>query len=199
MPHRACLPAIVLFAFCAPAAAGPAVDAATRAEALIVEGKPLEALAALEEAEAALWNWAPLSFRKALFVSSSNGFGDYEARADATFRPDEDMILHVEPIGFGYGAGADGATVDFSVDLTVANATGQVLGEADDFVDLSFDVRPNQRDFAFALTLAAPYMRPGDYKAVFTLTDENSGKSGSFELPFTLTLPASEAASAPAQ
>jgi hypothetical protein len=41
------------------------------------------------------------------------------------------------------------------------------------------------------LTLQAPYLRPGDYRAIFNVRDRNSGKSGSFDLPFTLTLPAS--------
>ena len=191
------LVAIATLMSAAPAAAGPAVDAAQRAEALIVEGKPIEALEALEQAEDALWQWAPLAFRKTAFVTSFNGYHDYEERADGTFRPDEEMLIYAEPIGFGYGNTGGGASVDFTVDLAVENATGQVVSETDGLFDASFETGSSERNFAFTLKLTAPYLRPGDYTATFTVKDKNSEKSASFEMPFTLTLPAE--ASAPKQ
>jgi hypothetical protein len=39
------------------------------------------------------------------------------------------------------------------------------------------------------LSFAVPYIRPGEYKAIFTVRDQNSSKSGEFEVPFTITEP----------
>jgi hypothetical protein len=42
------------------------------------------------------------------------------------------------------------------------------------------------------LTFSVPFLRPGDYTAIFTVHDQNSDKSGSFEVPFKIALPAAE-------
>ncbi len=39
------------------------------------------------------------------------------------------------------------------------------------------------------LSFGVPFLRPGDYKAIFTVHDQNSDKSGTFEVPFAITLP----------
>jgi hypothetical protein len=39
------------------------------------------------------------------------------------------------------------------------------------------------------LTFGVPFLRPGDYKAIFTVHDQNSDKTGTFEVPFTIALP----------
>jgi hypothetical protein len=183
----------------APALAGPAVDAAERAETLILEGRPVEALDALRQAEKALWEWMPLSFRTAKLVHASDGAGANEESANAAFQPDEEMVVHVEPIGFGYSGSGEAATVDFSIDLAIANAAGQVVIASERLIQVSFEAPPEQDELALTLKLVAPYIRPGDYTAIFTVSDENSGKSASFELPFELGPPASAAESAPQQ
>jgi hypothetical protein len=44
------------------------------------------------------------------------------------------------------------------------------------------------------LSFGVPYVRPGEYKAVFTLHDEHSSKSGTFEVPFEIAAPSAPAA-----
>jgi hypothetical protein len=173
------------------AAAGPLVDAATRAEALQAEGKTVEALDALDAATAALWDQSPLAFRNVAVVSSSEGFGAYEERADAVFEPDEKLIVYVEPVGFGYGGSGASTTVGFDADLALQNSTGQVLSETKKAFSLSSPSRNGRREFAMTLSVVVPFVRPGDYKAIFTVHDQNSDKSGTFEVPFTVVLPGS--------
>jgi len=171
------------------AAAGPVVDAATRAEALQGQGQTVQALDALDEAVDAVWTASPLAFRKVVIVNSSAGNGVYDERADKTFKPDEKMMIYVEPVGYGYGTADGKTTVGFKADLAIENTTGQVLGEAKDVFALSTPSTPKKREFSMTLSFGVPFLRPGEYKAVFTVHDQNSNKSGTFEVPFTITLP----------
>lgn len=185
----ACASALFAVALAPVAAAGPAVEAATRAEALLVEGKTAEALDALSAAMDAICLASPLSFRKVVVVDSSGGYGIYSERADKTFKPDEKLTLYVEPVCYGYGGSGASSTIGFKADLAIENATGQVLGEAKDVFSLSTSTTPNKREFSMTLSFAVPFLRPGEYKAVFTVHDQNSTKSGEFEVPFTIELP----------
>jgi hypothetical protein len=172
--------------------AGPVVDAATRAEALQAEGKTAEALEALDRAIDAVWTSGPLAFRKVLVVNSSEGPGVYEERADSTFKPDEKLSVYVEPVGFGYGMSGGSAAIGFTADLALENATGQVLSESKDVFSLSKPSQPGKREFSMLLSFGVPYLRPGEYKAIFTVRDQNSAKTGTFEVPFSIALPTAE-------
>jgi hypothetical protein len=187
--RAACLTALLAVSFAPAAMAGPAVDAATRAEALVAEGKTAEALDALSAAMDAVCQASPLSFRKVVTVDSSGGYGVYAEHAGAAFKPDEKLMVYVEPICFGYGGSGASTTIGFKADLAIENATGQVLGEAKDVFALSTPSTPNKREFSMTLTFTVPFLRPGEYKAVFTVHDQNSSKTGNFEVPFTIELP----------
>jgi hypothetical protein len=171
------------------AAAGPIVDAATRAEALHAQGETVQALDALDAAVDAIWTDASLAFRRVVVVSSSAGHGIYQERSDATFKPDEKMMIYVEPVGYGYGMLGGATRIGFKADLAIENTTGQVLGEAKDVFSLSAPSTPKKREFSMTLSFGVPFVRPGEYKAVFTVHDQNSAKTGTFEVPFTIALP----------
>jgi hypothetical protein len=179
---------LVLF-FSSFAAAGPVADAAARAEALQAESKIVEALDALGEAVEAIWTGAPLAFRTVAVVDSARGFGVYQERADPTYRPDEKLTVYVEPVGFGYGSAEGAAAIGFTADLAIENATGEVLSDTKDVFSLSVPGGAGKREFYMALTFEVPYLRPGAYNAVFTVHDQNSDKSGSFEVAFNIALP----------
>jgi hypothetical protein len=171
------------------AAAGPVVDAAERAEALQSEGKPLEALEALDAAVDVIWSDAPLAFRRVVLVDSAGQLGTHDERTDRSFQPDEKLSVYVEPVAFGYGWSSAGAKIGFDADLSIENTTGQVITEATDAFTLSIDSAPHRREFGMTLSFAVPYIRPGEYKAIFTVRDQNSSKSGEFEVPFTIAEP----------
>ena len=184
------LPALLVLSWPSLAAAGPIADAAARAEALQADGKTVEALEALDEAVTTVWQEGPLAFRNVAVVESASGFGVYEENSDPTYRPDERLTVYVEPVGFGYGSGEE--TISMTVDLALENATGQVLTETDDVFSISASAPEGKREFYMALTFEVPFLRPGEYKATFTVQDQNSDKIGSFEVPFSIALPVAE-------
>ena len=187
--RRMRLTALFFVAAVSTAAAGPVVDAATKAEGLAASGKTVEALDALDKAADTIWQEGPLAFRKVALVDSFGGYGIYEERADKTFRPDDKFMVYVAPVGFGYGRSGSSTTIGFDADLAIRNDTGQVIVERKGLMELSAQSAPNRREFAMNLSFGVPFVRPGDYTAVFTLHDKNSDKSGTFEVPFTVALP----------
>ena len=132
---------------------------------------------------------SPLAFRKVVVVDSSGGYGVYTEKADKTFKPDEKMKVYVEPVCFGHGGSGVATTIGFNADLAIENTTGQVLGEAKNVFSVSTPSTPEKREFSMTLSFGVPFLRPGDYKAVFTVHDQNSDKSGMFEVPFAIVLP----------
>ena len=184
------LTAVLVLTWSSFATAGPVVDAATQAEALQADGNTVGALNALDEAVGVVWESGPLAFRTVALVDSASGYGLYEKRADPTFRPDEKLTVYVEPVGFGYGSADGAASIGFTADLGIENATGQVLSETKDVFSISTPSAPDRREFYMALTFTVPYLRPGEYKAIFNVHDRNSAKSGTFEVPFSIGLPA---------
>jgi hypothetical protein len=186
-----CLTVLCFLSAASVAAAGPIVDAAGEAETLQAEGKTVEALQALDRAVDFIWNESPLAFRNVALVNSFGGFGVYEERPDATFKLDEKIMIYIEPVGFGYGAAGSSSNVGFAADLAIRNTSGQVVSEKKDLISLSAPSPLKKREFAMTFSFPAPFLRPGDYVLAFTVRDENSDKSGTFEIPVTLVLPAS--------
>jgi len=184
-----CLTALCFLAGASAAWAGPVVDAAQQAEMLQSSGKTVEALQALDRAVDVIWRESPLAFRKVALINSSGGFGVYEERPDSTFKPDEKVMIYIEPVAFGYGAASASSSVGFTADLSIRNTTGQVLGESKNLISLSAPSPRNKREFSMTFAFPAPFLRPGDYTLAFTVHDQNSDKSGTFEIPITLVLP----------
>lgn len=182
------LTALLILIWSPLAAAGPVVDAATKAEALAAEGKTVEALDALDQAADAVWTAGPLAFRKVVLVDSTSEGGIYEARSDSTFKPDDKLSVYVEPVGYGYGDGSIG----FTADLALKNATGQTLSETADVFSLSAPLAAGRRELSLTISFKVPFLRPGDYTAIITMHDQNSDKSGRFEVPFSVVLPTAE-------
>jgi hypothetical protein len=185
----ACVSALMVLAGPSVAAAGPVVDAAERAEALQAEGKTVEALDALDEAVEAIWTASPLVFRSVELVEPAGQDGGFAERADRTFQADDRLTVRVEPVGYGYGGSGSNVEIGFRGDLALENATGQILTETNDLFSISVERPDRTREFDMRLSFVVPYVRPGDYIARFTIRDENSDKSGSFDVPFTVAAP----------
>jgi hypothetical protein len=187
--RAACLTAILVLSCSSLAAAGPIVEAAERAEMLLGSGDAAGALEALNEAVDQVWRESPLAFRRVVVVDSSAGYGVYSEKTDPTFRPDETMRVYVEPIGFGYRTAGASSTIGFTADLAIENTSGQVLGEAKDIFSIATPSAAGKREFSMTLSFDVPYLRPGEYKAIFTVDDQNSPKSAKFEVVFNVALP----------
>ena len=174
----------------AAAFAGEIVDAAQQAESHEAAGNPVKALAAIENAFNALWDKAPLQFSEALFVSGRpQGFGIYEPRPTSVFKPGEDMPVYAEPFGYGYGRKGDAFVISFDADFELRTASGQILHARKDFAHLEMTSRRRNKEFQVFVNYNFRGLKPGDYVLATTLRDQNSPKSGTFELPFTIAAP----------
>jgi hypothetical protein len=167
--------------------AGPILDDATAAEALLAEGKAVEALASLEAAFNAAWDAAPLGFSEATFVTGKPaGFGIYDTRPNAVFQPDEQMLVYAEPFGYGFGKDGDLFKIDFSADFQLRTTRGQILHAQEGFASLDMASRRRNKEFQVYIVYNFKGLKPGDYVLVTKLNDRNSAKTGEFELPFTI-------------
>jgi len=171
----------------ASAMAGPILDNAKAAEAQLADGKAVEALASVEAAFNAAWDAAPLGFSEATFVTGEPaGFGIYDARPNAVFHPDEQLLVYAEPFGFGYGKAEDLFKIDFSADFELRTAKGQILHAQEGFASLDKVSRRRNKEFQVFIVYNFKGLKPGDYVLATKLHDRNSTKTGEFELPFTV-------------
>jgi len=167
--------------------AGEILTDAQTAETLLNQGKPVQALAAIEEAFNTAWKAAPLGFSEALFVSDKPaGFGIYNARTSSVFKADEQMMVYAEPFGYGFGQDGELFDIDFTADFELRTAKGQILHSQKAFATLDMHSRRQNKEFQVFIVYNFKGLKPGDYVLATTLHDKNSAKSGSFDLPFTI-------------
>ena len=169
------------------AAADEIVAKAHDAEALLRQDKVLEASAALDEAQGVIWEKAPLSFRRALWVAEKgSGFGVYNPRENDTFGPGTPMLVYAEPIGFGWNRSGDIWRTDLIADVTIRAKDGKQLFAQEEFQKLQLASRTRNREFMVNFTYTLSGITPGDYLLETTLRDQVTGKKGSFTLPFSV-------------
>ncbi|WP_073051531.1 hypothetical protein [Kaistia soli] len=169
------------------ATAGEVASKASEAETLLGEGKMAEAIDALDASVEAFWKAAPLSFRKALFVDSVTGFGEFQPRANAAFAPSSELKIYVEPVGFGWKEVTEGETVTFRTSIEIRSDKGLILAKSASPAVLEKTSRSKSRDFHITVTFDLPALKPGPYKLILTVTDEATGKSAPIELPLTIS------------
>jgi hypothetical protein len=168
-------------------AAQSVVDKAREAEALAGQGKHVEAMMAMDEATATLWEKSPLVFRRALWVAEPpEGFGVFNPRENNVFAAGAPMIAYAEPIGFGWRRAGEIWRVDLAIDIVVKSADGTVLLERADFQKLEIGSRVRNREFMTRVTYTFTGIAKGDYILDTTLRDKVSGKKGTFTLSFVV-------------
>jgi hypothetical protein len=173
--------------FASPGFAGEIADAGAAAEQQVGNGQFLEAIETLNGAVGKVWAQAPLTVRKALFVSDDPpGFGLYTARPDSVFKASEVLVVYAEPVGYGFGKEGDQNVIDLAVDVELKNKAGQVLGEKADFGRLRLVSHAQNHEFMAKLSYNFSGLPAGEYEVVTTLRDASTGKTGSFALPFTI-------------
>lgn len=162
---------------------------------LLILSAPMGIAQTLEDIEAAetavyeAWEKTPLMVRKAIFVEESpQGFGIYEKRSTNTFAPGEPLLIYVEPVGYTWGEkGNDMYNIKFNMDLNLVTADGNEGYMKNNIMQLDIDNRYRVRESMVDITLDINERPPGDYVAEFTLHDENSGESATFQMPFSIS------------
>jgi len=182
-------PVGALLVFCAAASAG-AQDIsgkAREAEGFAAQGKFIEAIAALDDASTALWDKAPLSFRKALWVAEAPaGFGAYNPRETNIYASGAEMLAYIEPVGFGWRKSGDVWRTDLAADLVVKAKDGTELFRQDDFEKLQISSRVRNREFMARFTYTLTGIPAGEYMIDTILRDAVTGKSGTVSLPIVV-------------
>lgn len=154
---------------------------------LPVAAQSLQAIEAAEQAVAAAWDTAPLSFRKVLYVSEALGFGAYVERPDANFRQGERILIYAEPVGYGYKANAEGTyDLGFRTDIKITTPGGETVLEQKDFATLQLASHAMNREFMLTLALDISEAPAGDYVLEYTVHDMASDEAGVISLPFTI-------------
>ena len=70
---------------------------------MLAGGRTVEAINALDEAASALWEQAPLVFRRAIFVQQpARALAPTASAPNNSFAAGEPLLVYGEPIGFGW-------------------------------------------------------------------------------------------------
>lgn len=141
-----------------------------------------------KEAElVAVWEKAPLTLRKAVFVTEKAPiYGSYSPRANSTFKSGETILAYIEPIGYGWKPQGDSNLLGITLDVVLKGKDGKILGGQEKFLDYQQASRHKLRELMLNVTLTLGGTPPGEYQVEFVAKDL-TGKSGSVTLPFTIT------------
>jgi hypothetical protein len=133
-----------------------------------------------------LKSWDQLEFepRVVTFVNESEviGNGQYQEHSNV-FPPGENIVLYVQPIGFGHKQiqGQNGEKLylmNFTADIVLSTKNGTIVGGGQD-ITLSQPIS-HYRNTELYTTLTVTQKNPfpsGDYIFKYTLKDQTTGKS----------------------
>jgi hypothetical protein len=131
--------------------------------------------------------WDQLEFEPlvATFVNGSDliGNGQYQKHSNV-FAPGEEIVLYVQPIGFGHKQiqGQNGEKLylmNFTADIVLSTKNGTILGGGQDIPISKLISHYRNIDLFATLTLTLPPdpSIKGGYVGKYTLNDQTTGKS----------------------
>jgi hypothetical protein len=191
MPHPSLLRiATLTFLLAGTPAAAWADDAqqlAAKGMELLKAGQPADAYKALNDAAIEAWLQAPLAFHRYLLVAApAKSYGSYSPRETDVFDGKTPLLFYAEPTGFGWAKDGELYRIDLSIDFSLKTAAGEALGEQKDFQTFKVESRDRVREMFLNLTLTLNGAPDGQYVGTFTVHDNATGKSGSFDVPFEI-------------
>ena len=158
----------------APAAGAPAPTFnASLEKARLAYGKqPAASLAALRQAVELLWERLPFGLEQArLLEAPPDERGQYIPRGDRPFKPDETLVIYLEPVGFKVRRQDGMFDYKLEADFKLTDAWGHEVGASRRFSQLSGP----SFSFPDRLALVVSYdllgLTSGDYKVETTLRD----------------------------
>ena len=133
-----------------------------------------------------IWEKMPLGVRRAVIVAKEAPmFGNYEPRANSTFKADETILTYLEPVGYLWTPADDGFyKFGVSVDLEVLKPDRTIVAGKKNFASLPITDRSKIQELMLNLSLHLHDFDPGDYTLTYTLHDLNGPKTASISLPF---------------
>ncbi|MER9324559.1 MULTISPECIES: hypothetical protein [unclassified Mesorhizobium] len=185
---KSILAVLIALVISTPAAfAGEISDRAAEAEKALQAGDGAGALDKFRSAEDALWQAMPLGVQNVKHILSASGFGAYAERPNHVYKPGEEIVLYMEPVGYGYGSdGLGNNQIALYVDLTVLSQSGEKLGSVEKLGRVQLASRSHNREMFFKLNVSLDGVPPGKYRADFLMHDENSPKTAPFTTDFEI-------------
>lgn len=168
---------------------------------------PLPALAqsslasyeAARQALLAVWAELPLTVRNVtLTTEAAHGYGNYTPRDSQSFGLGEQIHVYVEVLGYGWSDNGDGTLSELlDADLSLVDASGQVLASQAKFLSANIKSRDKLLETYLTLDATLTSFDPGDYSLRYVVHDLAGGKEATFDVPITLTGPASSSEAGP--
>jgi len=132
----------------------------------------------------AAWNHTKFNATFSSFIEplSSTGFGVYKEHSNL-FRPGEEIVLHVEPVGYNYKPVVDdkGNTLymmNMSADFLISSPNGTKLQSVNDVPAVNIVSHRTNTELSLDLTLTQQQPFPaGDYIIRYVIIDKVSGES----------------------
>ena len=157
------------------------------AEALAADGKFVEALDAMRAATVSLWEAAPLTFRRALWIEEApGGWGVYTPRSSDTFTSGEKMIAYAEPVGFSWRPSGEQWVIEWTADMVIKSKDGTELQRVNDFQQLKITSHERNQEVFASFTYTLTDIPAGEYVVDTVLRDKGSQKTATFSLPFVI-------------
>lgn len=175
-PAVAMMAAVAMLLAAAPTAAGEIADLAGKAEDLLQAEEPATAFDAMDAAVDAFWREAPLIIENPRFEADG-----------APFAPGERVGVHLQPLGYGFDVTDDGSfQISLSTGVEIRSPGGLIFAQSEDFGRLEWTGPTKNRAFAGRLSIDMPDFKPGDYELLLTVTDDNTQKTASVTMPFSV-------------
>lgn len=156
-----------------------------QADALVAQGKPLDALDMLDKASEAIWAITPLTVRQALWITRPPSAGMFSRRDSNSFNSGEPMVAHFHTAGYGWEKRGDLWQTNWAMDFIIRTPDGKVIGGQKNFDNLS--VGSTSRNRGVVGTVTYTFRLPtGEYVVETTVRDKTTGKTAHFDLPFVI-------------
>jgi hypothetical protein len=167
-------------------AAGPG-QALSEAQAKYAAGDKLGALDQAREALLAIWTEAPLTARRATFVTEPpQGYGMYTPATKPVFDTVDPIHVYLEPVGGAVRREGGLFKMSLAADFAVKDGKGKVLGGQENIQGLQTTTRTFSSEVMMTLTFNLKGLPSGQYTLVVTLRDLFSDKKTAVELPFAV-------------
>jgi len=109
---------------------------------------------------------------------SVKGYGMYQSHNSSIFKPGEQILLYIEPVGYSYKPTGSLFLMNFTADVVVSDKDGHVMGGLQNLPlsSLISHHKNKELDIHVSLTQSNPFP-PGDYVLKYTIHDVPSGNS----------------------
>ena len=160
---------------------------AKTAEGLAADGKFVEALDAMRAATVSLWEAAPLTFRRALWIEAApGGWGVYTPRSSDIYASGDKMFAYAEPVGFSWRASGEDWVIEWTADMVIKSKDGTELQRMNDFQQLKITSHERNQEVFASFTYTFTDIPAGEYVVDTVLRDKGNGKTATFSLAFVI-------------